>query len=417
MTAGKITRGFTVKKQLNLPKDFNETLLFSLIQLVYWSSNCVLYAFLMMFLREHGFSSAVCGITAALITGMGIFIHPLMGYISDTYIPGKKILLGCFAVAIPFTLVLPYTVSLGTIFIMVVTLLSFFDNYQYSMIDAWIIKLKVNHPQLDFARIRAFGSLGYGITALIFGGIITRFGFNMMFYAHSLLLLVVVLCILPLPAAPCTNNNKTKDSQKLSFGEIVRLLLKNQRYVVLILSVCLYQFAIRSTVSFLALIIQAAGGNSANLGITTFCAAFECPIMMILSGLIRKGLKMPYIFAGALFINVIRLAVLSFPVGIGVILGMQFLGAIAAGIFITCFTQYISLITPASITATATTVGTALTMGIGGVVGSLAGGYIIEWYGIHTYLAICCGVMLLAFVSFLPNVLWERRQASYKTPV
>ncbi len=398
-------------KKLTIQKDVNETLLFSLIQLIYWSSNCVLYAFLMMFLREHGFSSAVCGITAALITGMGIFIHPLMGYISDTYIPSKKILLGCFAVAIPFTLVLPYTVTLGTVFIMAVTLLSFFDNYQYSMIDSWVIKLKVTHPQLDFAKIRSFGSLGYGITALIFGNIIAKFGFNIMFYAHSLLLLIVVLCILPLPEAPCTNNNKTHTNQKLSFAEIVELLLKNKRYVVLMISVCLYQFAIRSTVSFLALIVQSAGGNSANLGLITFCAAFECPIMMVLSRLIRKGLKMPYIFAASLFLNVIRLAVLSFPVGIEVIIAMQFLGAIAAGIFITCFTQYISLITPPSITATATTVGTALTMGIGGVVGSLAGGYLIEWYGIHTYLAICCIVMLLAFITFLPSVFWERRQA------
>ena len=390
----------------------NETILFSLIQLIYWSANCVLYAFMVMFLKANGFSDSVCGIVSALLSGMSIIIQPLMGYISDTYITGKKLLLGCFAVAIPFTMVLPYTVSLGVIFIGAVTVLSFFDNYQFAIIDAWVIKLKPICPDLDFTRIRSFGSLGYGITALIFGNLIAKFGFNIMFYTHSLLLLLVVLLMLPLPEAPCLNKTEHGKSNKLSFLDVTKLLIANKRYVILIISVCVYQFANRAPITFLALLIKAAGGDSADLGMATFASAgFEFPVMIVLSTFIKKGAKMPYLFATAMLINVSRLFILSMRLEISTIITLQVIGAVAMGIYITVFTQYIGSITPHSITATATTIGTALTMGVGGVIGNISGGFIIENLGISNYLKVSTFFMLLAFLIFLPNVFHAYKEA------
>ncbi len=401
-------------RQIEIKK---EPVFFSLIQFFYWSSNCVLYSFLILYMKKNGFSDITCGIATTLLTVLSLVVQPLMGYVTDTFITSKKLLIGCFMVAMPFTFLIPKSISVGYLILLTVMLQSLFDNYQYAIIDSWIIRLKNYKPYIDFGQIRAMGSISYGLTALIFGNIIARLGFDIMFVCHASLLFMCLLCMLPVDEVPCLNKKRatpadgcSPGAERLSPIQVASILVKNKPYMIFLISVALYQFAIRPTISYLPLIVTAAGGDSSHYGLALCLSAMtEAPVMYIVSRLTNKGLKMPFIYTCAMVCGVIRLIVMSLPLGLYPLIFGQLLSAVTIGTYIRVFTEYIAQITPKEITSSASTLGTALTFGIGGVLGNLSGGFLISWVGIPWYLRICAVVMALSALVITPSVLADRK--------
>lgn len=393
---------------------------FSLIQLFYWSGNCVLYSFLILFLKSRGFSDIVCGIATTLITVLSLVVQPTLGYITDTFITSKKLLILCFSIAIPFTFVIPKAAGVGFWVLLAVMIQSVFDNYQYALMDSWIVRMKKDKPYIDFGQIRAVGSISYGTTALLFGNLVARLGFNIMFICHAALLFAALLCILPLEEVPCLNRKGAASpeggpsTERLSPLQVVGVLSKNKSYVIFLVSVALFQFGIRPSISYLPLIITAAGGTSAHYGLAVFlCSLTEAPVMFIVSHLIVKRSRLLYIFMLALFCGSARLMIMSLPLGLYPLIFGQLLSAVAVGTYIRVFTEYIVQITPKEIASSACTLGTAFTFGVGGVLGNLSGGFLISFVGIPWYARICSAVMLAAALVILPSALRARRGAAF----
>ena len=381
-----------------------EPVWFSLTQCLYWASNSALYSFVVMYLRSLGYSSAICGLATGSLWIFSLIVQPMMGYLTDTYISGKKLLLVFFAVAVPMTFVIPAVAGLGTLVLVALIGQSTLDNYQYCVIDAWIVQSSREKPCIDFGRIRSFGSLGYAVSALVMGRLIDGFGFWVMFVGHAVLLTLCALCLTRIDAVPCLNKCTCAGDKSLSIREVISTLIHNRTYLIFVISVALYQFGIRPSASYFSMVIASMGGGSSHVGLGTFVASFgEVFVMMVVSRLLRRGVRMELIYGVALLCGVLRLVVMSLPLGISALIAGQVLSSITVGTYIRVFAQYITELTPGKISGSATTLATALTYFCGGVIGNLSGGYLMDTFGTFGYIRICAASMALAFVAFLPT--------------
>ncbi len=387
-------------------RPYFETLMFAGAQFLYWSANCALYSFIVLYLKDQGYSDSMCGIISGMLACMGILIHPILGYVSDIYIPAKKIIIICFIVAIPLTQILPFIASMAILFIIVLVMLSFFDYYQYSLLDSWIVKLQMRGYAVEFARIRSFASLGYGVSSYIVGLLITNFGFNIMFYMHSIFLILTILFLLPMPEVPCVDKTE-KGAKKISFKDASQILFKIKRYRSLLICGALYQFTTRPSITFLGLFIDNAGGDSSDLGLALLIGAgLEFPIMIIVA-IISQKTKKSYLLITAMLTLAMRVVGFAIAMPIPYMLAMQAFGAIGFGLYNAMFVQYIAEITPSELTATATTLGTAMTFSTGAVLGMFFGGFIADAIGLLGYGAVCAAAGFLGTVLFIPNVIWD----------
>ncbi|HAN44864.1 MAG TPA: hypothetical protein DCP97_05670 [Ruminococcaceae bacterium] len=398
---------------MNFSKRFGYNAKFFLLQACFWASNCIYYSFLVAYLTEKGYSEFISGIAMTLVSIVSAVSQPIIGYITDTFLTGKKLLTINFCIALPLTFLLPLFVGSVPLALASILILSVFDYTAYSIIDSWSIKLKdTTQPQLDYGFTRSGGSIGYSVTALIFGKLISTLGYNLMFFAHAAYLLCMILIITRLEAVPCCNvSAQSSDEGRLSIAGALSLLLKNRFYIVLIASAAFYQFAMRTASTYITVIVKYYGGNSTHLGIAIFmCSFFEIFSMFYAGKLIKCGIKMEYIFAVGLIFGFARMILYCYG-NLWSVIFTQLLTSVASGIYIRVFIEYISLVTPKRINATATTFGVAVSFGLGGVGGNFLGGLLIQSYGLMTYLYVSIFVMLGALIVFLPNIIKPYKNA------
>lgn len=401
-----------------------EPLLLAMLQFTYWACYCTFYTFIMLYLTDNGFSGFVCGLIMTILSITNVVVQPIIGYVTDTYLTGKRFLILCFAIAIGMTFLIPATVTKGYIVIVAIVGLAVFDYSEYCIIDSWIIGLKRTKPYIDFPSIRSFGSIGYALTALVFGQIINKLGYDAMFVGHALLLFISVLVMLSIPAAPCMNKaqaRKTADASaeefhQLSMKEAIKILIRIKPYMIFLLSVAMYQFAIRASNTFLPMVVTAVGGNSSDYGLTVFIASIlEAFFMFVVSKLVRNDVKITYIYAFGIGVSVIRLLTMGYglKVGLGFIIFTQVFQAIGTATYLSAFMDYIAKTTPSNLMSTAATLGTALTSGVGCVLGNFLGGILIEAIGLQAYIYICAGVMVCSLLVILPTVSETYQNANY----
>ena len=396
-------------------------LLFGSLEAAYWAAYSALYAFIIPILTSYGYSSSLSGLVTTLTAVGSVIAQPLLGYIIDTYIPSKRLLIGSMSLAVVLTAFLPRVMLLPPAWaIPYIVLLSFVDYSLYSAIDVWAIRSIPKYPGLDFAFVRAGGSVGYATLALVMGMVIAKTGTLILFWVHGgMLILAIVLCLF-LEEVPCGNKKEKESQSQESLGilEVSRMLIKNRRYVTFIFSMMLLQFSFRLTGTYLPLLVENAGGHSGHFGIAVFVGSgLEAVAMMLISRLMVTGIPLPYVMVFSFVCGIIRMLTLQFNLGVGFFIFLQIFQALSLGAYLRVFVQYISEITPPSITATATTIGVALSTGLGSMAGNYSAGIVIEHWGIRTQMTISALGLVAGLLVFMPIFLEElnkRRSAGLR---
>lgn len=395
----------------------NYNLLFAALEAAYWASNGALYAFTVTILTAHGYGSAFCGFVTTGIAVVSVGAQFALGYITDTFIPAKRVLMVLLMVGGGLSLLLPMALKHSpAVTLISIVGVSLLDYSLYTTIDVWAVCSAKKHHNIDFSTVRSGGSMGYALVALVMGAVVAQQGVDILFYIHAGLAVVATLICFTLEEVPCANKRAKNASQSagekgLSLWEVVKILSRNRPYVTFIASMILMQFSFRITATYLPLLVTNAGGDSGHLGIALFVgSALEVMAMAIASRLLVRGIPPSYVLVGAFFCGMVRMFTLHFDQSIWILIPLQLFQALAMGGYLRVYTEYIHRITPSNISATATTIGTAMGMGVGGMIGNLLGGVIIERLGIHFYMTLSGVGFVLAALVFLPTFLEVRRQ-------
>ncbi|MBC8571315.1 MFS transporter [Zongyangia hominis] len=381
-----------------------ENVAFAALHWLYCSAHCMIYSFIVVYLTQHGYSDFQVGLLNALIAGVSMISQPLYGYLNDTFISCRSLMIVIAAVAIPVTLCIPLTVSIVPLCFVAILSLGFL-TYTYNCIpEAWQIRVNKKKPYVNYPVTRVMGAVGYSLTGLVAGKLIDLWGFDVIFWgsaAHLVLLIACCLCIEKIEPENKGIKRGAQIEERIGFGGALRILLKNRPYMVFIISTTLYQAAYRSMLAFMPVIVQDAGGTNTHVGMLVFAgAAVEAPMMFIFSRLQDKAkLKHLYTFT-AIVLAVRTLALLVVHSVTGLILLKSF-EAISWGMYIPLFVVYISRIVPSKIYATSLTIGYSLTVGVGSICGNFFSGLIMENLGTMAFSAIMSAVAIAGVVVFV----------------
>ncbi len=392
-----------------------ENLLFYAFNVVYFACSSLYFGFIVMYLTAHGYSSFECGVINTIISLVEFLFQPVAGYITDTFMSIKKYIILCSAGAILTTYLLPLTVHnmLGaSISVMLLTLFAYPLTY---LADTWSVTLRESLSYIDYGKNRSGGSVGYSVTSALAGVLIAKFGYDLLFLLHVILFAVVIIIVLFIPGVPCGNARKKKvegaqlqpeQGESLSFGGIIKMLLRNQKYMVFLLSTFCFYMALKAWCTYIPYKIIELGGADKELGYAIALAAVgEIPILFIMNRCVQR-FRLSFIYITATLCLFARGLLMLTAQSMSMVMLSELLEAFTYAFFIAVSLEMINRIVPRSIRTTAVTVEVAVTNGLSGIIGTFIGGILVDRFGVDMMSLVMCvmsalGVLLFAVPTYI----------------
>lgn len=378
---------------------------FAGLQWLYWSASCTVIPFLVIYLKAKDYSEVQTGAVMAAISLTSIFAQPFWGNYCDRKNTMRNILVGCLLVSGVITFLIPVFYRSFTVIIVIGLVISFTESSMSSIIDSWTVKTAVQKPWVDYGLTRGMGSLGYSVTALIFGALLDRYGYGLMFSTHMGIIVLFIVCCFyvgKINKSVFTKNTcipKSTDIPPVS--KTPRFTLKGSRpFVWFLVASTLAFIGFRANSTFYAILLRQLGGNNSQLGISLFVlAASEVPIFFLSKRLLQKY-KDTAIILVSLFFMAVKILCGIVVTSIPALIAVQATQALSFGLFLPASVYYIGRISPPGLGSTYMTVAVSCYYGLGGIIGSFAGGWIIDSLGIYPMLWIGVSLSLLGMFVF-----------------
>jgi PPP family 3-phenylpropionic acid transporter len=240
----------------------------------------------------------------------------------------------------------------------------------YPIADAYCYEIIEHNPRIQYGRIRLMGNIGYAIGALLLGQIIQYYGLRMSYFIYSYVMIIGSVMI----AKVKFSYKHTREKININDGF---KLIKDKRYLILIISAIICNIAIGGNVSYLAILIQRTGGNTGNLGFVWFLIALSAlPVLYYGKRLITKFNKLNIYLLGIMF-YALRFFLVSVFDSFHIIIIIQLLESVSYPLVLLGALEYLNKITPSKVKTTSMTFYTAA-YGVGGFIGNITGGIILE---------------------------------------
>lgn len=373
---------------------------FSGLQWLFWSGYCTVIPFLVVYLKTKGYDEVQTGAIMAAISLTSIFSQPFWGHFCDRRNTIRNVLVGCLLASGVVTLFIPVFYRSFIIVILICLVISFTENSMSSIIDSWTMNIAVHKPWIDYGLTRGMGSLGYALTAVIFGALLDRFGYDLMFYTHFVIILFFVgFCFY----VDRTNRSVSVPASCEAGKEPVpKLTLKgSSRFIWFLVSSLLIFIGFRATATFYPLLLKQLDGDNSSLGISLFIMAVSEVPILFLSKKLLKNYKDTALMTVSMFFFVIKILSHILVTSIPGLIAIQATQALSFALFLPASVYYIKRISPPGLSSTYLTVAVSVYFGIGGIIGSFGGGLIVKQFGIYTMLWIGTALAVLGMLVFL----------------
>ncbi len=179
----------------------------------------------------------------------------------------------------------------------------------------------------------------------------------------------------------------------MPFYRALGMLVRNPRYMIFLISYFILQIGNMPIYNYTARKIEILGGGSSLLGIALFLQAISEVPMLLLQNRLKARFSAETLMRMALCGMVIRAAGIAFAPTAELVAAAYLLQLVSFGIFIGALVLYVPEIVEKEILFTAQTVFAAVTIGLAGILGNLAGGYVSKTFGVEE--------MMHAFVAFV----------------
>ena len=364
---------------------------YCILQGSYWASFCVIYAFATVFLLSRGFESSMIGVIIAAGNILGVILQPMVASIADR---SEKIslhkLTAMLSVIMILLLVLLYFVPNGLLAVAVLFLLT--DTF-LQVIQPLINSVSVYYVNqgvsVDFGSARGIGSLSYAAASYILGIVVEKFGTRSILMAGILVALVLLVTVLSMPvlSSSAASRPKEKEPEQNDAGLLV-FAGRYKNFMLTLAGITLLFTFHNMNNAYLIKVIENVGGTSADMGrMLSIAAITELPVMFLFSRISKHFKSSTLLMVSSAFFA-IRAA--GFMLA-GNVMTMY----LAAMLQIGSFALYI----PSSVYYVNETMldqdkfkGQAVmtaTNTLGGVFGSLFGGFLIDNAGVAAMNTVC----------------------------
>ncbi len=365
----------------------NVTIYYGLIMAIYSVGYVAMSAFSSLYLLDIGLSNKAVGILLAIASMVSVLLQPPVGAMIDRNprISTKKVLLviGIFILALGIVLIALNGENLKTttlIYGITTMLLMLAQPFLNALgMDAINFGYKIN-----FGLGRSMGSLGYALGSAAFGRISVMVGPKSVPIAFSIAF--AVMCIL-LVVYPVKKPENVASGSKEKAENPFLLLGKYKRFAVMLIGLMLVYLSHVLINTFSLQIVLTKNGNSSDMGTAASIAAICELITLLLFPLYLKRFKLESMLKVSCFFFVLKIFASFLVPNVILFYLIQVLQMFGWGIMSMGIVYYVNnLVSDHDKAQGQAYAGMAYT--IASVIGTFAGGNIIDLYGVNSMLIV-----------------------------
>jgi PPP family 3-phenylpropionic acid transporter len=362
--------------------------------------------YLTLHYRNLGLSGADIGILAAIQPLATAMLAPLWGLAADRWGVHRALLrTGLVGAAAAALLLLG--ASTFWQFLPLIAMLAFFVSPSAPLLDSYGVTISERRG-IAFGSIRIWGSLGYIASTWsggwLMGGSVSRW----FLAAYAVTLLVVCGSTFGLPTL------KLRSSARVWQGAAT--VVRQPAMIVLLLTFFLISCGTSPSYAFFGIYLTQLGGGTGLIGTASALSAVsELPIM-VLGGWLLSRWGARRMLALALMVYTIRFALYSMIPLPYWVLPVQLLHGLTFGLYLMSSVTLMHEMLGKQYAATAQGL-LSSTYAFGQITGSLAGGVLLDRYGIFVIFRLAAGVMFLALVVLLGGTWLLQRRKEQEQPV
>lgn len=385
------------------------------MQGLYWMAFCTVYNFVAYVLTYRGFNEAFIGILLAGANVLALVVQVPLASWADKEGKGKlkKILL--------FFTFLNILLSLGVIAgknnPMVTAIFLFgvlaFVLTMHSFVNTLAMEYVNAGYNINFSLARAIGSLGAALAPLALGFLSNIYGPLIIAFTHLglfILLFILILFFKPVDRKETgfeALEDVKKEEARYSKVGFITFFKRYKKFTGLLAGTILTFSAYNMAINFLIKVTNALGKTEKEMGITLFIAAIlEVPGMIIYMVLSKK-MKSSSLLKISAFFFVIKSLGIYLATNITGLYAAHFAQLLSFAIFAPATVFYINELMDAKDRVKGQTYMTA-TITMGGIFGSLLGGYLIDQFYVKYMLLVALVIAIVG--SFLMIVFTENEK-------
>lgn len=388
---------------------------YAFLQSTFWIGQCAISSFAAVYLIHKGFNTTMIGVILSLASVLSVILQPLIASYADktTKVALRTIVMLLMCVVFLLTIALclfPSSLLIAVAYVLInaiqCTLIPLFNSLAIQYMNKGI--------PLNYGLARGISSLSYAFMSSFIGIIINRFSADVIIYLFlvSYALLIISIYFYKLSNknesivelhlenikqtdSLATLHNDTTDRNSLSMFQFIKTYKK---FMLLLLGCAMLFFSHNLIGTYLINIMEEAGGNSKDMGISlSIAAALELPTMAAFVFLIKK-VKCNTLLKVSAFFFFIKAALTFFAPNILSLHFAQSMQLLAFALFTPASVYYVnSIIREEDKVKGQSLLGVAI-MGIAGTLANISGGKMIDTIGVSYMLLIGT---LVAGIGFL----------------
>lgn len=339
------------------------------------------------YLREVGLAGSQIGVIGFLIPVVSLLSQPAWGMVSDRWNVQKGVLL--VGVLVAGGSVLAYPLGAKTGFLALAVLTGVFACFRAPIRP--VANSLVLTTGLDYGRVRAFGSISFGLAVLGVGVAVAWMGTTVVFaiYAAGMALAALVLFGIPVRESPPAE----------SLGVDALRLVRDRGFAALIGMAFLMGTLLATSGAYFSIYMRVVGAGDAATGLALLLKTLGEVVVFVYAA--RIALSYRTLLVSGCLIHVGTFLVYAFVPVTSLVLAVQVaLGFGFAGLYLSAVNLAHQL-APERIASTAQTLLTGLGFGGGSAGGQLLAGWLMEFVGIRLTYAYIAVLGLVAAVLCL----------------
>jgi PPP family 3-phenylpropionic acid transporter len=348
--------------------------------------------FINVYFVQIGLNGRQIGIISALLPAMTLFIAPLIAAYADRHRRRVAILAGCSLATVFVFFLFRFTESYLWLLLIMLTF-AIVRSPVLPLADGLMARM-ASRNSLNFGAMRLWGSIGFATAAIIGGAIWQRAGYLPMFMAGSLLFLPSAW------VAGALEEGRARHETAPS-PQSVRVLFQDSGFVILLVATFFVGIGMGMGITYEGIYMDRLGGNGLLIGLLLGLAAYsEIPIMLFSDRIRAKvgGIKTLLLAYGLFAFAYLGY---SWATAVWVPLIFALFKGMGIGLYITATVRIVDERIPEEWSATAQSLVTASMMGVAILVASLAGGAVMDGWGVTAVFRVGSFSIMLAMLLVL----------------
>lgn len=352
----------------------NKRLQLSALQFFYWATVAAYYPFLVVFLDSKGLDDVQIGTILGINSLVLVFAQPFWGMVSDITRGIKKVCVTLLIISVVLIGLLPLFNGFLTLLI-ILAIITFFESSMAPLLDSWVIMGIRDMPNISYGNIRLWGSTGFSILVFIYGYLLKSNPVYILNIFYAIAGIVTIgICF------TVTTDSKLDRGPKKKVR--ITKLLTNVEYMVFLVFCLMIFIPHRASFIYLTRLVEHVGGDKGYLGAALSIMAFsEVPFLLLTKKILTKVEPLWVVIVSSAF-YILRQVLYALATTPTQVILIQALQGPSFGLFLGGAVYYIDSLAPDELKSTAQTLSVALYTGIGGIIASYCGGWVIQKVGI-----------------------------------